>query len=257
MKHPGLKDLFSIEGQIAFVTGGGRGIGKVFCKTLAEAGADVIVVDIDPDTASQTAGEIEEMGRTALAIKADVTKSDEVDRVVQVSLDRFGRIDILVNNAGICIHENAEDMTDEQWDAVMDVNLKGVFYCCRAVGKVMIKQGGGKIVNVASMSASIVNRPQNQVSYNASKAGVVMLTKSLAVEWAQYGIRVNAISPGYMLTEMTKKVSHMFPLWEPMVPMRRLGEPEELRGALLFLVSDASSYVTGHNLIVDGGYTLI
>jgi len=180
-----------------------------------------------------------------------------VDRAVQVSLDRFGRIDILVNNAGICIHENAEDMTDEQWDAVMDVNLKGVFYCCRAVGKVMIKQGGGKIVNVASMSALIVNRPQNQVSYNASKAGVVMLTKSLAVEWAQYGIRVNAISPGYMLTEMTRKVSHMFPLWEPMVPMRRLGEPEELRGALLFLVSDASSYVTGHNLIVDGGYTLI
>jgi len=257
MKHPSLKDLFSIEGQIAFVTGGGRGIGKVFCKTLAEAGADVIVVDIDPDTASQTAGEIEEMGRDALAVKADVTKSDEVDRAVQVSLDRFGRIDILVNNAGICIHENAEDMTDEQWDAVMDVNLKGVFYCCRAVGKVMIKQGGGKIVNVASMSALIVNRPQNQVSYNASKAGVVMLTKSLAVEWAQYGIRVNAISPGYMLTEMTRKVSHMFPLWEPMVPMRRLGEPEELRGALLFLVSDASSYVTGHNLIVDGGYTLI
>ncbi len=257
MKHPSLKDLFSIEGQIAFVTGGGRGIGKVFCKTLAEAGADVIVVDIDPDTASQTAREIEEMGRDALAVKADVTKSDEVDRAVQVSLDRFGRIDILVNNAGICIHENAEDMTDEQWDAVMDVNLKGVFYCCRAVGKVMIKQGGGKIVNVASMSALIVNRPQNQVSYNASKAGVVMLTRSLAVEWAQYGIRVNAISPGYMLTEMTRKVSHMFPLWEPMVPMKRLGEPEELRGALLFLVSDASSYVTGHNLIVDGGYTLI
>ena len=257
MKHPSLKDLFSIEGQIAFVTGGGRGIGKVFCKTLAEAGADVIVVDIDPDTASQTAGEIEEMGRTALAIKADVTKSDDVDRAVRMSLDRFGKIDILVNNAGICIHENAEDMTDEQWDVVMDVNLKGVFYCCRAVGKVMIKQGGGKIVNVASMSALIVNRPQNQVSYNASKAGVVMLTRSLAVEWAQYGIRVNAISPGYMLTEMTRKVSHMFPLWEPMVPMKRLGEPEELRGALLFLVSDASSYVTGHNLIVDGGYTLI
>lgn len=257
MKHPSLKELFSIEGQIAFVTGGGRGIGKVFCKTLAEAGADVVVVDIDPDTASQTAREIEEMGRAALAVKADVTRSEEVDRAVQMSLDRFGRIDILVNNAGICIHENAEDMTDQQWNAVMDVNLKGVFYCCRAVGRVMMRQGGGKIVNVASMSALIVNRPQNQVSYNASKAGVVMLTRSLAVEWAQYGIRVNAISPGYMLTEMTRKVSHMFPLWEPMVPMKRLGEPEELRGALLFLVSDASSYVTGHNLIVDGGYTLI
>ncbi|HID55101.1 TPA: SDR family oxidoreductase [Candidatus Poribacteria bacterium] len=257
MKHPSLKELFSIEGEIAFVTGGGRGIGKVFCKTLAEAGADVVVVDIDPDTASQTAREIEEMGRAALAVKADVTRSEEVDRAVQMSLDRFGRIDILVNNAGICIHENAEDMTDQQWNAVMDVNLKGVFYCCRAVGRVMMRQGGGKIVNVASMSALIVNRPQNQVSYNASKAGVVMLTRSLAVEWAQYGIRVNAISPGYMLTEMTRKVSHMFPLWEPMVPMKRLGEPEELRGALLFLVSDASSYVTGHNLIVDGGYTLI
>jgi NAD(P)-dependent dehydrogenase (short-subunit alcohol dehydrogenase family) len=257
MKHPETSRLFSIEGQVAFVTGGGRGIGKVFCKTLAEAGADVAVVDIDLETARQTAREIEEIGRAALAIKADVTKSDEVDRAVEETVERFGRIDILVNNAGICIHENAESMTDEQWNAVMDVNLKGVFYCSRAVGKVMIKQGGGKIVNVASMSALIVNRPQNQVSYNASKAGVVMLTKSLAVEWAGYGIRVNAISPGYMLTEMTRKVSHMFPLWEPMVPMKRLGEPEELRGALLFLVSDASSYVTGHNLVVDGGYTLI
>ncbi|RKY03051.1 short-chain dehydrogenase [Candidatus Poribacteria bacterium] len=257
MKHPSVKDLFSVEGQVAFVTGGGRGIGKVFCLTLAEAGADVAVIDIDPETASQTAKEIEAMGRRALAIKADVTKPDEVERAVQQTVERFGRIDILVNNAGICIHENAENMTDEQWDAVMDVNLKGVFNCCRAVGRVMIKQGGGKIINVASMSALIVNRPQNQVAYNASKAGVVMLTKSLAVEWAQYGIRVNAISPGYTLTEMTKKVSHLFPVWKPMIPMGRLCEPEELRGALLFLASDASSYVTGHNLVVDGGYTLI
>lgn len=257
MKGPSVKDLFSVEGQVAFVTGGGRGIGKVFCLTLAEAGADVAVIDIDPETASQTAKEIEAMGRRALAIKADVTKPDEVERAVQQTVERFGRIDILVNNAGICIHENAENMTDEQWDAVMDVNLKGVFNCCRAVGRVMIKQGGGKIINVASMSALIVNRPQNQVAYNASKAGVVMLTKSLAVEWAQYGIRVNAISPGYTLTEMTKKVSHLFPVWKPMIPMGRLCEPEELRGALLFLASDASSYVTGHNLVVDGGYTLI
>lgn len=257
MKHPSVKDLFSVEGQVAFVTGGGRGIGKVFCLALAEAGADVAVIDIDPETASQTAGEIEAMGRRALAIKADVTKPEEVENAVQRTVERFGRIDILVNNAGICIHENAENMTDEQWEAVMDVNLKGVFNCCRAVGRVMIKQGGGKIINVASMSALIVNRPQNQVAYNASKAGVVMLTKSLAVEWARYGIRVNAISPGYTLTEMTKKVSHLFPVWKPMIPMGRLCEPEELRGALLFLASDASSYVTGHNLVVDGGYTLI
>ena len=257
MKHTDISELFSIKGQAAFVTGGGRGIGKVFCQTLAEAEADVAVVDIDLETAQQTAKELEEMGRESLALKADVTISDEVDRAVEKAVERFGKIDILVNNAGICIHENAENMTDEQWNSVIDVNLNGVFYCSRTVGKVMIEQGGGKIVNVASMSASIVNRPQNQVSYNASKSGVVMLTKSLAVEWAQYGIRVNSISPGYMLTKMTRTVSHMFPLWKPMVPMKRLGEPEELRGALLFLVSNASSYVTGHNLVVDGGYRLI
>lgn len=257
MKELSVKELFSIAGQVAFVTGGGRGIGKVFCKALAEAGAKVAVIDIDLETAQQTAEEIKQHGGDAIAVQADVTKAEDVSRAVETTVNHYGRIDICVNNAGICIHENAENMTDEQWDAVMDVNLKGVFYCCREVAKVMIKQGGGKIINVASMSAMVVNRPQNQVAYNASKAGVVMLTKSLAVEWAQHGIRVNAISPGYTLTEMTRKVSHMFPIWEPMIPMGRLCEPEELRGALLFLASNASSYVTGHNLVVDGGYTLI
>lgn len=257
LKYPSLKELFSLEKQVAFVTGGGRGIGKVFCQTLAEAGADVAVLDIDLKTAQQTANEIEAMGNSTLALQADVTRLDEVERVVEQTVNKFGRIDICVNNAGICIHENAENMTEYQWDSVVDINLKGVFLCCSAVGRVMIKQGRGKIINVASMSGSIVNRPQPQVAYNASKAGVVMITKSLAVEWAQHGIRVNAISPGYTLTEMTKTVSHYFPTWEHMVPMKRLCEPEELRGALVFLAADASSYVTGHNLAVDGGYTLI
>ena len=255
--HVSVENLFSVAGQVALVTGGGRGIGKVFSKALADAGTKVAVVDIDSKTAQQTAREIEEMGGAAIGIQTDVTDSEDVAHAIKTVVNHQGRIDICVNNAGICIHEKAEDMTDKQWEAIMDVNLKGLFYCCREVGKIMIEQGGGKIINVASMSGIAVNRPQNQAAYNSSKAGVVMLTKSLAVEWAQYRIRVNAISPGYTLSEMTRTVHDLFPIWEPMIPMRRLCEPEELRGALLFLASDASSYVTGHNLVVDGGYTLI
>jgi NAD(P)-dependent dehydrogenase (short-subunit alcohol dehydrogenase family) len=147
-------------------------------------------------------------------------------------------------------------MPEEDWDSILDINLKGVFLCCQAAARIMIPQQKGSIINIASMSGIAVNVPQRQAAYNASKAGVAMLSRSLAVEWAQYGIRVNSISPGYIKTEMTmSSMTRLFPMWESLTPMGRLGEPEELRAAMLYLASDGSSYVTGHDLVVDGGYT--
>jgi NAD(P)-dependent dehydrogenase (short-subunit alcohol dehydrogenase family) len=175
--------------------------------------------------------------------------------MVSKALDVFGRIDILVNCAGITSWASVEEMNEEEWDRVMDVNLKGIFLCCRAVGRGMITNRRGKIVNIASMSASIVNYPQSNVVYNASKAGVVILTKTLAAEWAKYNVNVNSISPGFIATEMTKKAPY-HDQWRKMTPMNRLGEPAELKGAVVYLASEASRLMTGHDLIVDGGYTL-
>jgi len=178
-----------------------------------------------------------------------------VGQVVQA----FGGLDIGVNNAGIVINAPAQQMTDEQWDRVVAVDLRGVFLCAREEGRVMLKQGrGGSIINTASMSASIIVRPQPQCAYNAAKSGVVGLTRSLAAEWAPHGIRVNAISPGYTLTDLVRQepIAHMHDFWRSLVPMGRLGEVDDLVGALVFLASDASAWMTGQDLIIDGGYTV-
>ena len=253
----GVLDLFSLRGRAALVTGAGRGIGYAYAKALAEAGADVACVDLDPASARRTAAEIEALGVRALAIECDVTKKAQVQAMVDAVVAGFGRLDVAVNNAGIARGGPAEEMTEDAWDAVVDVNLKSVFLCCQAEARIMLANGYGKIVNTASMSGTIVNRPQPQANYNAAKAGVVHLTKSCAAEWASRGVRVNCISPGHTITPMTERTSDEWKeTWRGNTPMGRLGAPADLVGALVFLASPASDYATGLDLIVDGGYVL-
>lgn len=249
-------NLFDVTGRKALVTGAGRGIGRVLALALAEAGCDVSILVRNTEDAEAVVKDIERLGRKGMAVQADVRKKGQVDRAFAETVEKLGCLDICVNNAGISIQKPAEEMPEEDWDSILDTNMKGVFLGCQAAARVMIPQRRGSIINIASLSGSAVNVPQKQAVYNTSKAGVVMLTKSLAVEWAQYGIRVNSISPGYIKTEMTlAAMTHLFPTWESLTPMGRLGEPEELRGAVLYLASDASSYMTGHDLVIDGGYT--
>lgn len=252
-----LEELFGLSGKTAVVTGAGRGIGQVIAVGLAKAGAEIVV--ISRSGAEETVRMIAENGGKAYDLRADVTKEDEVDAAVREIIKRSGKIDILFNNAGICIHKSTLDATIEEWKSVIDINLTGEYIMARAVGRTMIEKGiKGSIVNMASMSGTIVNIPQWQASYNASKAGVIHLTKSLAAEWIGYGIRVNSLSPGYIATPMSADVpQELKSAWEPLMPMHRMGEPEELIPAVLYLVSPVAGYTTGSDIIVDGGYTCI
>ena len=250
-----VSELFSIQGKKAVVTGAGQGIGKVLALALAEAGCDISIIDINLENAIMVVADIEKMGRKALALEADVTRAAEMKKAFEDIAREFGRLDICVNNAGLCINEAAEETPEEHYDQVVDTNLKGVFLCCQEAAKIMIPQKSGSIINIASMSGTISNFPQKHAHYNASKAGVILLSKSLAVEWAQYSIRVNTISPGYTRTELTGASEHLWSQWEALIPMKRLAEPKELIGSAIYLASDASSYTTGSDIIVDGGYT--
>lgn len=252
----GILDRFSLAGKTALVTGAGQGIGQAYAMALAEAGADVAIVDINAQTAAAVAADVRGLGARSLALTVDVRDSAQVDGMVERIVSEWGRLDIGVNNAGIGSWAAGEEMSDEQWRSVIAINLDAVFYCCRAEGRVMLAQGYGKIVNTASMSARIVNRPQKQVSYNASKAGVVHLTHSLATEWAARGVRVNCISPGYTRTSLVDQVADAIPGWLADTPMGRMAETSDLQGALVYLASPASDFVTGHELVVDGGFTL-
>jgi len=252
----GILERFSLQGKTALVTGAGQGIGKALAIGLAEAGADVAIVDINIDTAREVAEEIGNLGVRSATLEVDVRDGAQVRQMVDRIHKDWGRLDIAVNNAGIGTWNNAEDMTEEEWDSVMAVNLRAVFLCCQAEGRLMLQQGYGKIINTASMSASVVNRPQNQVGYNASKAGVVRLTKSMAAEWAARGVRVNCISPGYTRTALVDQVADLIPGWLEDIPMGRMAETTDLQGAVVYLASESSDYVTGHDLIIDGGFTL-
>jgi len=249
-----LLDKFRLDGKKVIVTGGSRGIGKSVAFGLAEAGADIAIVARGIQAAEETADEISRLGVKVIAVKADITKPDQVTNMMESVVKTFGTVNVIFNNAGTAIVEKAEDMSYESLVEVINVNLIGLFLTCQAAGRVMIKDGGGSIINMASMSAHVVNIPQATANYNASKAGVVRLTKCLAVEWAQYNIRVNSLSPGYTLTELARSFSEeLMNQWKDKIPMKRMADPSELQGAVLFLASDASSYCTGTDLIVDGG----
>ncbi len=250
-------DTFSLTGKVAVVTGANRGIGRALARALAEAGSDVVLLVRDPDRAAEVVAEVSDLGVRAVAVAADVTSVDQVDDAVGRITDALGRVDILVNNAGACIHRPALEVTAEEWRQVMDVNVNGVWNCAQAFGRQMVAQGSGVIVNIGSMSANIVNRPQWQPAYNASKAAVHHLTRSLAAEWAPLGVRVNALAPGYISTEMSPVDEPRFRRhWIEDAPMRRSGTPEELGPSVVFLASDASAFMTGEVLVIDGGYSL-
>jgi len=239
-------------GKVALVTGAAQGIGKAIALLLAEKGADVVVSDINVEKAQETAREIEEKGRKSMALKVNVADPDEVEKMVEAIIERFSRIDILVNNAGITRDKLLLRMSSEDWDAVLDVNLKGVFNCTKSVIKYMSKQRSGKIVNIASVVGLMGN--VGQANYAASKAGVIGFTKTVAREFAQRGININAIAPGYIQTPMTEVLpERVKEELMRLIPMGRLGQPEDVAQAVLFLVSEASNYVTGQVLNVNGG----
>jgi NAD(P)-dependent dehydrogenase (short-subunit alcohol dehydrogenase family) len=249
---------FDLDGRTALVTGANRGLGRAFAQALAEAGADVVVVGRHQDRNEQAAQEIaDSTGRRTTVATGDVSDAGDVTRIVAEAMKAHGRIDVLVNNAGICYHRPTLEVPDEEFDDVFDVNVAGVWKMCKAVAPHMIDAGSGSIVNVGSISAIIVNRPQWQASYNASKAAVHQLSKSLAAEWAPYGVRVNAIAPGYVKTEMAPVDEPRFRRqWIEDAPMQRYATPEEIAPSVVYLASDASSFTTGSVLVTDGGYTV-
>ena len=252
-------ERFKLTDRIAVVTGAAQGIGQATAEALAEAGAHVVLTDMNGGAAGEAAETIRRAGGSAEGTGLDVTRSDDVERVREEIVRRHGRVDILVNNAGIAISNRpAETMTDEVWLKVVDVNLNGLFWCCRAFGASMLERGGGTIVNVGSMSGFVVNRPQEQAQYNASKAGVHHLTKSLAAEWASRGVRVNAVAPTYIETSLTAYVyddPELMKHWIGGTPMGRMGRTDEIASVILFLASDASSLMTGSIVAADGGYS--
>jgi NAD(P)-dependent dehydrogenase (short-subunit alcohol dehydrogenase family) len=257
----GVIERMRLDNKKAFVTGAARGIGYTIAVAIAEAGADVAVVDVDFDGAKAAAEKIaSETGRIVFPVKTDVTNPSEVGKMVDIVLEKFGRLDVAFCNAGICLNVPADEMSLEDWNKVISVNLTGVFLTAQAAGKVMIKQGGGSIINTASMAATMICQPQPQCAYNASKGGVVMLTKSFAVEWALKNVRVNSISPGYIATDLVMNSESLKPLiekWNSIAPMRRFGKPEELQAIAVYLAGDASTFTTGADFIVDGAYTCI
>ncbi|WP_136687924.1 SDR family NAD(P)-dependent oxidoreductase [Halorhabdus amylolytica] len=251
-------ERFSLDGDVAIVTGAAQGLGKHMAGALAEMGADVAIVDVQGEKATTTARELD--GETdVIAVETDVTDEASVEEMVERVTERLGPIDVLVNNAGIVENSPAEETSIESWRRVLSVNLDGPFLCAKHVGTQMLRRETGKIINIASMSGIDVNVPQKQASYNTTKAGLAMLTESLAVEWADRGVRVNAIAPGYMRTELVDDVLEANPdmeeEWLENTPLGRLGRPEELRELVVYLASDASSYMTGSTIVLDGGYT--
>lgn len=251
------KGLFDLAGNVALVTGAGSGIGQQIALGLAQSGAEVALLDRRSDGGlADTAAGIAGIGRRSLSLAVDVTNSDALAEAVARIEAELGPLSLAVNAAGIANANPAEEMAEDQYQTLMDINLKGVFLSCQAEARAMLKHGRGAIVNIASMSGVIVNRGLSQAHYNASKAGVIHMSKSLAMEWVGRGIRVNTISPGYTATPMNTRpeMVHQTKLFEEQTPMGRMARPDEMVGPTIFLLSEAASYVTGVDLLVDGGF---
>jgi NAD(P)-dependent dehydrogenase (short-subunit alcohol dehydrogenase family) len=251
-------DSFSLAGKTALVTGGYRGLGFAFARALAEAGADVVIGARDGAASQEAAARLaEETGRTVIGTSLEVADRDAGQRAVDLSVERTGRLDIVVNNAGACVHKPALEVEPQEFRDVFETNVEGLWLMSQAAGRHFSSVGGGTIVNIGSISGQIVNRPQWQPAYNASKAAVHQLTKSLAAEWAPLGIRVNAVAPGYVKTEMAPVDEPRFrQRWIEDAPMQRYALPEEIAPLVVYLASDASSFMTGSVVVIDGGYTL-
>ena len=264
-------DRFRLDGQTAIVTGGNRGIGRAIAQALAEAGADVAIGNRDAESGRRAAEEIEAAtDATVRAYEADVTDEAAVEALVEATVETFGGLDVLVNNAGITVHAPAEEMTVEQFQRVVDVNLTGTFRCAKHAGRAMLdaadqsdesaRGGVGSIVNLSSMSARVANYPQHQVAYNATKGAVDSFTRQLASEWADDGIRVNAVAPGYVRTDPVDEALREDPeleaLWEEEMLLDEMARPEDIAPLVVYLASEASWYVTGSSVLIDGGYTV-
>ena len=251
-------ELFDLSGKVAIVTGGNRGIGFAIAKGLATTGAGVVIANRNADEGQKAADTLRSEGFQAIAVQTDVSDKSSVSRLVNAVIDEFNRIDILVNSAGVIQRGLVVDFSEAQWDYIMNINLKGLFFCCQLVGKEMIKQKKGKIINISSNVSEVIQ--SLRVVYAVSKAGVSHLTRGLAQEWAKYNINVNALGPGPTITELNKKFFEENPadLQERIdsIPMARVGEPLDHVGAAIFLAADASDYITGQTLLVDGGSTI-
>ena len=244
-----------LTGSTALVTGAGRGLGKAFALGLARAGADVAVADIDGLSAEQTAREVAEAGVRSLSVEVDLRRRRDAERMVEAVTEAWGHLDIAVNNAGVAMAiKEAVAVSEDEWDSVMELNLRGTFFCAQAEARVMIPRGSGRIINVASICGSVV-WPEPQAVYSASKAGLVHLTRCLAVEWIKHGIRVNSLSPG--VTRTPELFEQVVPVFLNKAPIDRIAGVDDLIGAVLYLASPASDFVVGHDLVLDGGYTLL
>jgi len=260
----------SLQGKVCLVTGAARGLGYEFCRAFIQAGCtSIAIVDLKSSEATQAAEELTEYGTSKcdlknvhiIGIECDVADEASVKHAYEVIIATFGRIDVVVASAGIVHNHTALEYPPEKMKLLFDINVHGVFYTAREAARLMIPQGSGSIILVSSMSANIINIPQYQTPYNTSKAAVKHMAASLGVEWAKYGVRVNALSPGYMLTKLTRDILardvELKKTWEGLTPMGRLGDPEDLSGAIVFMASDASKFMTGSEIRVDGGYCVI